>query len=122
MDAMLSTRVGSTQKIQRSLHPMKAILIDPEHQTIEPVEINGTEDIARLIGYDTIESDAIGPDGDRLFFDEECFLRGASGRFQIDSVVPVSGKGIVVGTADKGAQLQDARSDAGSIGQRLKYL
>ena len=101
---------------------MKAILIDPEKQTVEVVEIDGQEDIARLIGYDTIESDEIGPEGDRLYFDEECFLRGAAGRFQIDSVVPVSGKGLVVGTSDAGATLRDATSDVEALRQRLKYL
>jgi len=101
---------------------MKAILIDPEKQTVEAVDIDGREDIARLIGYDTIESDEIGPGGDRLYFDEECFLRGAAGRFQIDNVVPVSGKGLVVGTLDAGATLRDTASDVAALRQRLKYL
>jgi hypothetical protein len=101
---------------------MKAILIDPEIQSIETVEIAGLEDIGRIIGYDTIESDEIGPEGDRLYFDEECFLRGAAGRFQIDSVVPVSGKGLVVGTSDGGATLRDPASDTDSLSRRLKYL
>jgi hypothetical protein len=64
---------------------MKALLIDPEKQSLEPIDIQGREDIAKLIGYDTIESDAVGTAGDRLYFDEECFLRGTQGRFQIDS-------------------------------------
>ncbi|WP_018170072.1 MULTISPECIES: hypothetical protein [unclassified Thioalkalivibrio] len=101
---------------------MKALLIDPEQQTIEAVDIEGRDDIARLIGYDTLESDEIGPDGDRLFFDEECFLRGTTGRFQIDSVIPVSGKGLVVGSDDDGATLKDVASDLESIRGRMKYL
>ena len=76
---------------------MKALLIDPEKQSLEPIEIQGRDDIVKLIGYDTIESDAVGPAGDRLYFDEECFLRGAQGRFQIDSVVPVSGRAVRTG-------------------------
>ena len=79
---------------------MKALLIDPEAQTIEPIEIHGEADIVSIIGYDTITSDEIGPEGDRLFFDEECFLRGTSGRFQIDTVIPVAGKGIIIGADD----------------------
>jgi len=71
---------------------MKAILIDPENRAIESVDIEGRDDIARLVGYDTLESDAIGTAGDRLFFDEECFLRGTTGRFQIDTIIPVSGR------------------------------
>ncbi|WP_018140806.1 hypothetical protein [Thioalkalivibrio sp. ALJ7] len=101
---------------------MKALLIDPEQQTIEQVNIADHEDIARLIGYETLESDEIGPDGDRLFFDEECFLRGTTGRFQIDNVIPVSGKGLVVGGAEEGASLRDAVSDPDSIRARMKYL
>ena len=54
---------------------MKALLITPEHRSIEAIEIAGREDITRLIGFDTIESDAVGTAGDRLYFDEECFLR-----------------------------------------------
>ena len=87
---------------------MKALLINPESQSIEQIEIQSQDEIAGIIGFDTITSDEIGPDGDRLYFDEECFLRGTSGRFQIDTVIPVSGKGIIVGSADEGETLTDA--------------
>jgi len=101
---------------------MKALLIDAEQQTIEETEVQGREDIARLVGYDTLESDAIGPDGDRLYFDEECFLRGTGGRFQIDSVIPVSGKGVVVGANADGSELKDVTSTPETLRERLKYL
>ena len=101
---------------------MKALLIDPEKRTIEPVDIAGHDDIAALIGFDTVISDEIGPDGDRLCFDEECFLRGTGGRFQIDSVVPVAGKGVVVGASADGETLRAVVSDAGGIEARIKYL
>ncbi len=101
---------------------MKALLIDPEQQTIEAVDVEGREDIARLIGYETLESDEIGPDGDRLFFDEECFLRGTTGRFQIDSVIPVSGKGVVIGSVGDGDSLKDVVSDPAALRARMKYL
>lgn len=101
---------------------MKALLIDPEKRSIEPVEINGREDIARLIGFDTIESDAVGSAGDRLYFDEECFLRGTIGRFQVDTVIPVSGKGVLAGTADEGATLHDVAMDIDSLRRRTKFL
>lgn len=55
---------------------MQAILINPETRSLEMVEIGGREDIARIIGFDTIASDEIGKAGDQLFFDEDCFLRG----------------------------------------------
>jgi hypothetical protein len=101
---------------------MKAILIRPDNQTVEQIELAGVEDISKHIGFDTITSDEIGPDGDRLYFDEECFLRGSSGRFQIDTVVPVSGPGLVVGSPDNGHTLRDTVSDPESIRARVKYL
>lgn len=101
---------------------MKALLIDPTTQSIEPVDIEGHDDLVNIIGYDTLTSDEIGPEGDRLFFDEECFLRRTAGRFQIDSVVPVSGKGVIVGASDDGTTLQDVQSDPAALQARLKYL
>lgn len=101
---------------------MKAFLITPDKQSIEAININSREDIAKLIGFDTIESDAVGTAGDRLYFDEECFLRGTSGRFQIDSVIPVSGKAVIVGTADGGSTLRDVASDIDSLRSRIQYL
>jgi len=101
---------------------MKALLITPDTQTIEEIDIKGRDDIVELIGFDTIESDEIGPERDRLYFDEECFLRGTKGRFQIDRIIPVSGKGVIVGSSDDGTTLRDIVSDVESIKQRLKYL
>jgi hypothetical protein len=101
---------------------MKALLINPENRSIEAIDIGSQADLASLIGYDTIESDAIGTKGDRLYFDEECFLRGATGRFQIDSIIPVSGRAVVVGTADGGATLCDASTDIEDLRARIKYL
>jgi len=101
---------------------MKALLISPDAQSIETVDISGQDDITDMIGFDTITSDEIGPQGDRLYFDEECFLRGTTGRFQIDTVIPVSGKGMIVGSSDDGSTLQDAVSDIDSIRDRIKYL
>ncbi len=101
---------------------MKALLINPEEQAIEAIDIDGHDNIVKLIGFDTIASDEIGPEGDRLFFDEECFLRGTSGRFQIDTVIPVSGKGVIVGSTDDGSTLKDVVSDVDSIKSRIKHL
>lgn len=97
-------------------------MIDPGHRAIEPMDVKDHADIARLIGYDTIESDAVGTAGDRLFFDEECFLRGTKGRFQIDSVIAVSGKAQLISTADEGKTLRDVATDIDSLRSRIKYL
>ena len=101
---------------------MKALLIKPETRAIEPIDIDSHADIAKLIGYDTIESDVVGSAGDRLYFDEECFLRGTTGRFQIDTLVPVSGRAVIVGTAEDGATLRDVASDIEDVRSRIKYL
>jgi hypothetical protein len=101
---------------------MKALLINPETRSIEAVDIGSHADLASLIGYDTIESDAVGTAGDRLYFDEECFLRGTTGRFQIDTLVPVSGRAVIVGTADDGVTLRDVASDIEDVRSRIKYL
>jgi hypothetical protein len=97
-------------------------MIDPVEQSIESVEVNSLEDIKRLIGFDTLESDAVGSEGDRLYFDEECFLRGAEGRFQIDSVVPVAGKGVVVGASGDAPTLSDVAIGVAELSERIKYL
>jgi len=98
---------------------VRALLVDPENQTIEEIDIAGMDDIVRILGFDTIESDAIGGQGDRLFFDEECFLRQSKGRFQIDTVIPVAGKGVIVG-AD-GDELRDAVTEIEDLRGRTKF-
>lgn len=101
---------------------MKALLIKPDTRSIEAVDIDSRADIARLVGYDTLESDAVGSDGDRLFFDEECFLRGSSGRFQIDTIIPVSGVGVIVGSTEDGSTLRDVATDIDALRSRIKFL
>ena len=101
---------------------MKAFLIDPENRSIESIDINGFDDIVRLVGYDTLESDAVGTEGDRLYFDEECFLRGTTGRFQIDTVIPVSGKGVIACTAEDGSTLSDVVTEIDDLRSRIKFL
>jgi hypothetical protein len=100
---------------------MRAYLIAPEEQSIRPVEIDGSDDIAALIGFETLESDAVGPDGDRLYFDEECFIRGTSGRFQIDSIIPVAGRGVLVGTAEDGERLRGVSVPIEDLRARTKF-
>jgi len=101
---------------------MKALLINPETRSIEAIDIGSQAELASLIGYDTIESDAVGTAGDRLYFDEECFLRGTTGRFQIDTLIPVSGRAVIVGTADDGATLRDVATGIEDVRSRIKYL
>lgn len=101
---------------------MKALLITPEKKSVEAIDIGGHDDIKAIIGFDTIESDAVGAAGDRLFFDEECFLRGGGARFQVDTLIPVSGKALVIGVADDGKTLRDVLTPIDSLRGRIKYL
>jgi len=104
---------------------MKAFLIDPAARRIEAVEFDGSLEAVRgLIGHPKIDSDEIDDTGgDRLFFDEECFLRGdaAAGRFQLDWLAPVSGKGVVTGPQLAGAGLSAASIDAQALLARVKF-
>lgn len=99
---------------------MRAILIQPHTRSLEIVDVGNRDDIVRLVGYATLESDAVGSAGDHLFFDEECFLRGTTGRFQIDTLVPVSGVGVIVGV--DGDALRDATTDLEDLRRRIQYL
>jgi len=101
---------------------MKALLISAAEESIREIEVSSLDDIKALIGFDTIESDTIGSEGDRLYFDEEWFLRGTNGRFQIDTVIPVAGKGVVVGTEDDGVTLRDVATTIDGLRGRIKYL
>ena len=56
---------------------MRAFRIDPVEKTVEEIEVHNTGDIAEAIGFDSIISDEIGPNGDRLYLDEDCFIRGS---------------------------------------------
>ena len=101
---------------------MKAILIEPEIQTIKTIEIDSYEDIVRQIGFDTVISDDIDHGKNRVYFDEECFLRGSNGRFQIDNLIPVSGVGVIVGADAEKNTLVNVTTSVDNIQQRIKFL
>lgn len=100
---------------------MKAVLISPQQRTVEPVDINTMDDIIELVGYQTIESDVVGDNGDRLYFDEECFIRGTTGRFRLDKLIPIAGIGVIVGTAVDGASFADMASDIDDLRSRIVF-
>ena len=62
---------------------MNAILIDPVKQLVEMISISDLNDIIDAIAHDTIEQDPVGDGGDRIYFDENCFVRGTKGRFKM---------------------------------------
>jgi hypothetical protein len=104
---------------------MKAYLIDASSQTIRAVDLaDGLAGIRSLIGFDSVDSDEVDASGDRLFFDERCFLRdqAGTGRFKLDNLAPVAGKGLVVGSADDGVTLKDAAVEFGVLQTRITWL
>ena len=104
---------------------MKAYLIDANRQTVTAVDIaDGLNGIRRLIGYDSVDSEEIDASGDRLFFDEGCFLRDQTGkgRFKLDNLVPVADKAVVVGSSDDGATLKNAAVELSVLLQRITWL
>lgn len=87
---------------------MTCFVIDPTAKTITPVPWDGGLDaIRQLIGFETTDSDEIDANGDRLFFDEKCFIRQTPGvgRFQLDSLAPVAGVSVVVGAGVSAPQV-----------------
>ena len=104
---------------------MKAYLIDANSQTVSPVKLaDGLADIRTLIGFDSVDSDEIDASGDRLFFDERCFLRDQTGkgRFKLDNLAPVADKAVVVGSDDDGARLKDAVVKLAALQARITWL
>ena len=101
---------------------MRAFRIDPVEKTVEEIEVHNTGDIAEAIGFDSIISDEIGPNGDRLYLDEDCFIRGSEGRFQIDKIAPVAGFGVVAGSDGTEDELQDVSQGIDALIARIAYL
>ena len=103
---------------------MQGFLIDPVTRTIDAVEISGGIDAVRkLIGFATVDSDEIDENGDRLFFDEECFIRSAPGspRFRVDNLAPVAGRGVIVGSSAHGRELADVVIGLEALQRRVTF-
>ena len=101
---------------------MKAYLIDANQKSITPVDIAGLDDVKKLVGYDSIDSDEVDASGDRLYFDESCFLRDQTGkgRFKLDNLAPVADKGVVAGSNSD--TLRDAAAELAALQQRITWL
>ncbi|OZA05324.1 MAG: hypothetical protein B7Y05_22140 [Polynucleobacter sp. 24-46-87] len=103
---------------------MQVFAINPLTKEIHAVEIADTKEaVQELIGFSTIDSDEIDDNGDRLFFDEECFIRqqGNVGRFKVDSLAPVAGIGVIVNSQD-GKTFQSAIINPEELLKRVTYL
>ena len=102
---------------------MKGFLIDPVARTVAAVEVAGLDGLRQLIGFPSVDSDEIDDNGDRLFFDEECFIRSAPGapRFRVDNLAPVAGKGVVIGSSAQGRELADAVIGLEALQRRVAF-
>lgn len=103
---------------------MPCFLIDPTQKTITAIEGGGDlTGVHALIGFETVDSDEIDANGDRLYFDEKCFIRQTpgAGRFQLDSLAPVAGMGVVVGQSAQGT-MQMPRVSLEALIARVKFL
>lgn len=101
---------------------MRAFLINAADKTVAAVDLtDGLAGIRRLIGFDSVDSDEIDATGDRLYFDESCFIRQqpGAGRFQLDSLAPVAGRGVVVGSA--GPEMRDVVTTLEALQKRVKF-
>ena len=103
---------------------MEGFLIDPAARMVTPVEVEGGVDgVRKLIGFPTVDSDEIDDNGDRLYYDEECFIRSAPGapRFRVDNLAPVAGKGVVIGYSAQGKALADAVIGLEALQRRVTF-
>jgi hypothetical protein len=98
---------------------MKAIVIDGQSRTLSLADISDREAIVELIGQPSVISDSV-DDANLVYFDEDCFIRGTEGRFQIDSLAPIAGKAVVLGGSE-GAPA-DTDLDVDALRARITFL
>lgn len=104
---------------------MQVFVIDASAKDIQAIDISdGEAEVRRLIGFDSIDFDEIDDNGDRLYFDESCFIRhGAEvGRFRVDSLAPVAGKGVVAGGEPGGKVIAGAQISLEALRARVQFL
>jgi hypothetical protein len=104
---------------------MNAYKIDPRSKTITPITINDSAtEIAALIGFKSIGFDEIDTNGDRLYFDEACFIneQPGGGRFKLDSLPPVAGLGVVIGWNASADSAANACVSPEALAKRVQFL
>ena len=102
---------------------MKAFLIDPLAKQIKEVQVSGREDELRnLVEAKSVEYDDISRTTDRLCFDEDCFIAQKPGRFQLDTLAPVAGKAMVIGSMGPSGVLLDASMSLVELEARVRFI
>ena len=99
----------------------KAFLIEGSARSISPIEFDSDEAMAELIGHESVIADPLDGDGDnKVFFDEDCFIRGEGGRFKIDRLPPISGIAVVMAGSETNPQ--DCSLSIEEIQSRVEWL
>ena len=104
---------------------MQVYVINPTLKTVSAIDISGSlDDVRRLIGFTSIDSDEIDNNGDRLFFDEECFIRqhDGVGRFKVDNLAPVAGIGVIANSRDEAKSIQSPEVSLQDLTKRITFL
>lgn len=104
---------------------MKVFLIDPTDKHVKELDVAETRlALQDLIGFETLDFDEIDSNGDCLFFDEECFIRQQVnvGKFKVDNLAPIAGKGVIVNSLDNGQSLSTAKINLSDLIKRVTFL
>lgn len=104
---------------------MQVFVIDPATKEIHAIDIaEGEASIRQLIGFDSIDFDEVDDNGDRLYFDESCFIRHGTdvARFRVDSLAPVAGKGVIAGGEPGGKTIAGAQITLEALRARVQFL
>jgi hypothetical protein len=104
---------------------MQVYVINPTLKTVSAIDIAGSlDDVRGLIGFASIDSDEIDNNGDRLFFDEECFIRQQDGvgRFKVDNLAPVAGIGVIANSRDEAKSIHAPEVSLQDLTKRITFL
>ncbi|MEZ5488768.1 MAG: hypothetical protein R3F50_00415 [Gammaproteobacteria bacterium] len=99
---------------------MQALVINGKEQSIEVAEISSMDAIIDKVGFDSVLADEL-DSTNRIYFDEDCFLRGTEGRFQIDTLPPIAGVAVIVGSSATGV-LADVNLTLAEVRERIRFL
>ena len=104
---------------------MQIYVINPTLKTVSAIDISGSlDDVRGLIGFASIDSDEIDNNGDRLFFDEECFIRQQDGvgLFKVENLVPVAGIGVIANSRNDATSIEAPEVSLQDLTQRITFL
>ena len=102
---------------------MKAFLIDPVNQNITQIDLAGSKiGIQERLLAKSVAYEDIGGSGDKLCFDEVCFILANPGRFQLDTLAPIAGFALVVGAGATEDEYIDATLSLEALSGRIRFI